>query len=261
MAIFKRDVFGHLIFIKRIIFFLVGIISYPRFMWFNKTRITGTEYLKGLPKNQVLFVSNHQTYFADVISLNHVFSSVKWGYKNSIKYPVYLLDPRHNTYYIAAKETMKAGILPKIFEYAGSISINRTWREAGKDVNRKVDLSEISQIGEALTEGWVITFPQGTTTPFVPGRRGTAHIIKKFKPIVVPVVINGYRRAFDKKGLQLKKKGVQLSIRFKPPMDIDYNAPSDQIISEIMFAIEQSEEFQIPGRKQKGNVELTNKEA
>ena len=45
----------------------------------------------------------------------------------------------------------------------------------------------------------VITFPQGTTTPFKPIRRGTAHIIKTYKPIVVPIVIDGFRRSFDKR--------------------------------------------------------------
>jgi 1-acyl-sn-glycerol-3-phosphate acyltransferase len=241
MPIFKKDIFGHFIFIKRLIFFFVGLLSYPRFALLNKTKIRGTRHLRNLPDRKVLFVSNHQTYFADVMAMNHVFCSVKWGFNDSIKNPVYLLNPRLNTYYVAAKETMKAGIIPKIFEYAGSISIKRTWREAGQDVNRKVELSDISRIGDALNEGWVITFPQGTTTPYVPGRRGTAHIIKKFQPIVVPVVINGFRRAFDKKGLKLKKKGVELSVKFKAPLDIDYNAKSDEILEKIMYAIEQSE--------------------
>jgi 1-acyl-sn-glycerol-3-phosphate acyltransferase len=199
--------------------------------------------LKNLPHNNVLFVSNHQTYFADVMAMGHVISSANMGYKNSLRNPLYLFNLKTNMYYVAAKETMKAGIIPKIFEYAGSISIKRTWREAGKDVKRKVDLSDISKIGDALNEGWVITFPQGTTTPFVPGRRGTAHIIKKFEPVVVPVVINGFRRAFDKKGLKMKKKGVELNIRIKPPMEYNPDSNSDEIIKKVMFAIEQSEEF------------------
>ena len=48
-----------------------------------------------------------------------------------------------------------------------------------------------TNIKKALDDGWVITFPQGTTTPFKPIRRGTAHIIKTYKPIVVPIVIDG----------------------------------------------------------------------
>ena len=40
----------------------------------------------------------------------------------------YLWNPKLNIYYIAAKETMNAGMLPKILAYAGSVSIERTWR-------------------------------------------------------------------------------------------------------------------------------------
>ena len=92
---------------------------------------------------------------------------------------------------------MKSGILPKIFAYAGSVSIDRTWRSAGKDVKRQVKNSDISNIGKAIDDGWVITFPQGTTTPFKPIRRGTAHIIKTYKPIVIPIVIDGFTQAWS----------------------------------------------------------------
>ena len=243
MALFSKDVFGHYNILKRILISVVGLITFPRFNWINKTKITGTEHLEKLRAKNVLFVSNHQTYFADVIAMQHVFCSVKWGFKNSIRNPIYLLNPMITSSFIAAKETMKAGLLPKIFAYAGSISIKRTWREAGKDINRQVDLSEITNIENALNQGWVITFPQGTTTPYVDGRRGTAHIIKEFKPIVIPVVIDGFRRAFDKKGLRLKKRGVNLSLTFKAPIEIDFNDTSDSIMDKIMFEIEQSKIF------------------
>jgi 1-acyl-sn-glycerol-3-phosphate acyltransferase len=89
----------------------------------------------------------------------------------------------------------------------------------------------------------VITFPQGTTKAFAPGRKGTALIIKQTKPIVVPVVINGFWRAFNKKGLNFKKKGVQLGVTFKEPLAIDYEAPAEQILEQIMDAIEQSKKY------------------
>ena len=245
IKIFKRDVFGHIILIKRFLIFFIGILTFPRFNWLNKIKVEGTGNLEGLEDRNVLFVSNHQTYFADVLAISHVFCSVRWGFKNKVSNPIYLLSPRVNTYFIAAEETMKAGWLPKIFAYAGSVSIKRTWREAGKDINRKVEMGDIRNIGDALNDGWVITFPQGTTTPFVPGRRGTTHIIKKFKPVVIPVVINGFRRAFDKKGLKLKKTGTTLSIKFKKPMQIDYEGDADIILSQVMRAIEQSEKFSL----------------
>ena len=91
---------------------------------------------------------------------------------------------------------MKAGLLPRIMAYAGAVSIDRTWRSKGQNVNRQVKMSDISNIGKALDDGWLITFPQGTTTPFKPIRRGTAHIIKQHRPIVIPIVIDGFRRSF-----------------------------------------------------------------
>jgi 1-acyl-sn-glycerol-3-phosphate acyltransferase len=190
-----------------------------------------------------LFVSNHQTYFADVIAFIHIFCSHKWGFKNKISNPIYLLKPKVNNYFIAAEETMKAGLLPKIFAYVGSVSIKRTWREQGKNVNRQVDMSDISNIGKAIENGWVITFPQGTTKPFVAGRRGTVHLVKTYKTVVVPITISGFRYAFDKKGLKFKKRGVTLSVHIKPPMQINFNDSSDTILADIMDAIEQSERF------------------
>ncbi|MBQ0741500.1 1-acyl-sn-glycerol-3-phosphate acyltransferase, partial [Aquimarina celericrescens] len=77
-------------------------------------------------------------------------------------------DPKLNIYYVAAAETMKKGLLPKGLAYAGSGSIGRTWRADGKSVNRQVKMSDISNIGMALDDGWVITFPQGTTKPWKP---------------------------------------------------------------------------------------------
>ena len=247
----KRDPFGHLILLKRFLVSMIGWFTWPRYNWVNKTRIEGTEHLEKLADQNVLFVSNHQTYFADVIAMLHVFCSVKNGYRNRISNPLYLFRPRVNTYFVAAEETMKTGFLPRLFAYVGSVSIQRTWREAGKDVNRRVRMDDISNIGKALEEGWVITFPQGTTKAYAEGRRGVTHIVKKYRPVVVPVVIDGFRRAFDKKGLKLKKRGGTLSIRFKPPMTIDYEQDADEMLRLIMHAIEQSPEFQWRPDKEK----------
>ncbi|MRJ08545.1 1-acyl-sn-glycerol-3-phosphate acyltransferase [Ornithobacterium rhinotracheale] len=238
------DAFGYPHFIKRFIIFTFGAISYRRYNGFNKLKIQGTENIANLPEQNVLFVSNHQTYFADVSAMYHVFSSVKNGFQNSIKNPIYLLNPKIDMYYVAAKETMNKGLLAKLFSLAGAVTVKRTWREAGKDIKRKVDLKEIDNIEKALQQGWVITFPQGTTKAFAPGRKGTAHIIKKNKPIVVPVVIDGFRRSFDKKGLLIKKRGVEQTMTFKKPLEIDYENDSTQkIIDQVMDAIEQSEKY------------------
>src|SRR5690606_10557980 len=216
---------------------IAGLLTHQRFKGFNNLQIHGSEILKTLPDNNVLFVSNHQTYFADVAAMLHVFNASLSGRDDSIKNVGYLWLPKLNIYFVAAKETMKAGLLPKILAYAGSISIERTWREKGQDVNKQVKMSDVSNITKALDDGWVITFPQGTTKPWKPIRRGTAHIIKKNKPIVVPIVIDGFIRSFDKKGIRIKKRGILQSMEIKPPLEIDYeNETMDQIVEKLEYA-------------------------
>ena len=229
---------------KKMLIRHLGFLTHRRYRGFNELKIEGSDVIKNLPENNVLFVANHQTYYADVVAMFHVFNASLHGRIDSIKNVGYLWNPKLNIYYVAAKETMKAGLLPRILAYAGSVSIERTWREAGQNIQRQVKMSDISNIGVALNDGWVITFPQGTTTPFKPLRKGTAHIIKKYKPIVVPIVIDGFRRSFDKKGLMIKKKGILQSMVIKEPLKIDYeNASMDEIIEQLEYAIEQHTSF------------------
>jgi 1-acyl-sn-glycerol-3-phosphate acyltransferase len=240
---FKQDTFGNNLLLKRVIIFVFGAISWYRFNIANHTTVKGSRVLKGLPNKRVLFVSNHQTYFADVACMYQVFNATKWGVFDRINFFWSLFNPRLNVYFIAAVETMQSGILPKLFSYVGTVSIKRSWRSKGKQVDRGVDPRDVDKIKQAVSNGWVVTFPQGTTTPFVKGRRGTAHIIKELQPVVIPVVVNGFRRAFDKKGLFLKMKDVELSITFKDPLMLDYSDTAENIMTQIMNAIEQSEEF------------------
>jgi len=128
---------------------------------------------------------------------------------------------------------------------SGAVTIKRSWRADGKNVRRKVDKKEVENIDIALNDGWVITFPQGTTSPYVPGRIGTAILIKRHEPIVVPIVIDGFRRAFDKKGLKLKKRKTNLKVRIKAPMDINFSDKNEDIMKQIMDAIEQTETYDI----------------
>ncbi len=244
MALFKRNPFGHILWVKKWLIRVFGIISHNRYHRFNDLQIEGSEILRNLPESNVLFVSNHQTYFADVAAMFHVFNASLKGRVDNLKNIGYIWNPKLNIYYIAAGETMRDGILPKILAYAGSVSIERTWRSKGEDVTRKVRMSDISNIGTALNDGWVITFPQGTTTAFKPIRRGTAHIIKKYNPVVVPIVIDGFRRSFDKKGLLIKKRNVLQSMVIKEPLEIDYeNEEMADIVTKIEFAIEQHPSF------------------
>ena len=240
MSLFKKDVFGRSYFIKKWVIRIIGFLSYRRFKGINSLEITGTKNLKGLPKNNVLFISNHQTYFADATAIIHVINASLKGRTDSINNIGYIWSPMLNLYFIAAKETMSDGLLPKILSYAGSIPIERTWRSKGQNLKRPVNEDNIKSIDLALEDGWVITFPQGTTTAFKPVRKGTAHMILKNKPTVIPIVIDGFRRSFDKKGLVLKKRGSIQIMNIKPPMKIDYENDSvEKIVEEIGLAIEQ----------------------
>jgi 1-acyl-sn-glycerol-3-phosphate acyltransferase len=234
--------------VRKVIYFIVGLFSYPGLTMVNKLHISGTEHIKDLPRRRVLFVSNHQTYFADVITFLHIFCAVKWGKQNKLGLPYYLLNPFTRVNYVAAEETMKGSWISRLFAMAGALTVKRTWRTEGTEVRRGLDPSDTRKITRALDNNWVITFPQGTTKPFAPARKGTALIIKQMRPIVVPVVISGFWRAFNKKGLRFKKKGSQLSVTFKEPLQIDYDAPAETIMNKVMDAIEQSKEYMMKGR-------------
>jgi 1-acyl-sn-glycerol-3-phosphate acyltransferase len=244
MGLFKRNPFGHILFIKKWIIRIFGALTHRRYRGFNQLHIDGSEIIAGLPDNNVLFISNHQTYFADVVAMFHVFNASLSGRVDNIKNIGYLWHPKLNIYYVAAKETMESGLLPRILSYVGAITVERTWRDKGKDVNREVNPNDTENIKIALADGWVITFPQGTTKSFRPVRKGTAHIIKQHRPIVVPIVIDGFRRSFDKKGLRMKKKGILQSFIIKEPLEIDYdNDTIEEIVEKIEYAIEQHPSF------------------
>lgn len=244
MNLIKRNPFGHILFIKKWLIRFFGLLTHRRYRGFNFLKIEGSEIIKALPDTNVLFISNHQTYFADVTAMFHVFNASLSGRIDNIKNIGYLWQPKLNIYYVAASETMKEGLLPRILSYIGAITVERTWRAKGEDVQREVNPNDTENIKIALNDGWVITFPQGTTRSFKPVRKGTAHIIKQHKPIVVPIVIDGFRRSFDRKGLVIKKKGILQSFHIKEPLEIDYdNETVEEIVEKIEYAIEQHASF------------------
>jgi 1-acyl-sn-glycerol-3-phosphate acyltransferase len=262
MGIFKRNPFGHILFLKKWLIRLFGVLTHRRYRGFNELKIEGSEIIRNLPDTNVLFVSNHQTYFADVTAMFHVFNASLSGREDSIKNLGYIWQPKLNIYYVAAKETMQAGLLTRIMAYAGAVSVERTWRAKGTEVQREVNPNDTENIGMALKDGWVITFPQGTTKPFKPIRKGTAHIIKQYKPVVIPIVIDGFRRAYDKKGIRIKKRGILQTFQIKPPLDIDYdNETVEEIVEKLEYSIEQHASFlKVIPREEIEAVEKLNEE-
>lgn len=240
--------------VRKLVYAIVGLVSWPGLAIVNKLKISGTEHLKNLPRENVLFVSNHQTYFADVITFLHIFCAVKWGKMNRLGIPYYLLNPFTRVNYVAAEQTMKGSWVSRLFTLAGALTVKRTWNTEAKESRKGLDPSDTRKITRALSRNWVITFPQGTTKPFAPGRKGTALIIKQNKPIVIPVIINGFWRAFNKKGLKFRKKGILLTVRFKPPLEIDYEAKTEEILAQLMDAIEQSKKYMMKGAHHAMNI-------
>ncbi|MGC4013218.1 MAG: 1-acyl-sn-glycerol-3-phosphate acyltransferase [Luteolibacter sp.] len=90
--------------VKAIVYTVVGAFSYPGLMWVNRLKIAGTEHIEKLPKENVLYVCNHQTYFADVIALLHIFCAVKWGRRSQLGIPFYLLSPFTSVHFVVRKK-------------------------------------------------------------------------------------------------------------------------------------------------------------
>lgn len=230
-------------FVRKIVYVIIGSLSYPRLSIMNRMVISGTEHIRSLPSNNVLFISNHQSYFMDVIAFLHIFCAVKWRKKNKLGVPYYLLNPFSNVYFVSAEDTMRKNFMTRLMALAGSITVKRTWVGEDKTVRKGLNTTDSNKILKALNKSWVITFPQGTTTPYAPGRKGTAFLVRQSRCTVIPIVIDGFNKAFHKKGLRLLQKNVTLKVTFKPPLAINYEDSLEAILAQMMDAIEQSDHF------------------
>lgn len=209
----------------------MGLGTYNKFFVHNRLRYFGSEWLKKLPRQEVLFVSNHETYFAEAIGVYHMLA----GWNPLKNYP--------NIHVVADQGTMKKNWLTRyVMSKCGIIPVARTWKDGDRFVERPVRTEDQEAVGYALERGWVLSFPQGTTQKYAPVRKGTAHIIKEYKPIVVPLIIDGFEETFHKSSLQLKKARQELTIRIKKPLDINYNDSIEDITNLIAMSIGQSKE-------------------
>ena len=230
----KKNIFGQSIFLKRLIIGFIGLITHRTFR--NKRFvIRGSKNLINLPETNVLFVSNHQTYFYDVIAMLHVLNSSVKGRIDSVKRPKYLINPKTNLYYIASLETMKKSLITKLLTYAGAVLVQRSWRDSGESVSRDIRLEDPDKIKLALQDGWVITFPRGTTDNSKPIRKGTAHIIKNNNPLIVPINLTGFKDVFQRNGLRVINRKKDFSLEIMKPLRIDTTQSS---IEEITIELE-----------------------
>jgi len=229
----KKNIFGQTVFLKRLIIGLIGLITHRTFRS-NKFKIKGSKNLFNLPETNILFISNHQTYFYDVIGMLHVFNSSVKGRLDSVKRPRYLISPKTNLYYIASLETMKKSLITKLLTYAGAVLVQRSWRDSGESVSREIRSEDPNNIKLALEDGWVITFPRGTTDNRKPIRKGTAHIIKSNSPLVVPIKISGFSNVFQRNGLKVINKKKEFSIEIMKPLRKDItNSSIEEITMEL----------------------------
>jgi len=217
--------------VKRILFGVLGTYDWMRFAVKNRLQIDGREHLAGLPSRGVLFVSNHLTYYMDVLAIHHALTSSRCA-------PLDGFRANLNVRFVAAVETLnERGWFPRIFKYTGAVLIRRTWKDGGQQVKRAVDPGDLDRIGDALRRGWLITFPQGTITAGAPVRKGTAHIIREHRPIVVPVRLDGFDRAFSPKGFRRIARDVNLSVRFGAPLSFHADETVERIVELLTAAV------------------------
>ena len=89
----------------------------------NDVHVEGDEILKDLPRRNVVFLANHQTYFLEALAF---FDLVYVRYQLPLENPVLRFS--------AAEETMKKNLLTKLMTLAGGVTFRRSFREGGVDV-------------------------------------------------------------------------------------------------------------------------------
>ena len=187
----------------------------PYFRLLNRVRVIGDAIIDKLPRKNVVFLSNHQTYFMEAMA---IFDVVYVGHHLPLENPFMRFS--------AATETMKHNPLTQLFTKAGGVTFRRSFREGGKEVKRTVDFEGVAKVEEAIASGWLLHFPAGTTQKSAPLRPGVAQLLHRTKAVAVPVRVDGFRnlllyRQFP--GKVLKKCRVALH----PPLDLAkfYAAP------------------------------------
>ena len=192
--------------------FAIGF-TVPYFRLFNAIRVEGADILEALPRTNVIFLANHQTYFLEAIAF---FDLVYLRYHLPLEDPVLRVS--------AAEETMRP--FTAIMKLAGAVTLKRRYRSGGQPVNRPPDLEGIARVEHAIRTGWLLHFPAGTTREDAELRPGVARILHNTKAVAVPVRVDGFRRM-----LLLRQVPGKLfrscSITLHPPMDLGafYDAP------------------------------------
>jgi 1-acyl-sn-glycerol-3-phosphate acyltransferase len=190
----------------------------PYFALLNDVQVEGNGVLDGLPLQNVVFLSNHQTYFLEAIAF---FDLVYVRHGLPLEKPLLRFS--------AAEETMKKNLLTALMRLAGGVTLRRSFREGGVDVKRPVDLEGASRVEDAIREGWLLHFPAGTTRRGAPLRPGVARLLHDTRAVAIPVRVTGFRELLLHKQLP-GKLFQEARITLHAPLDLRdfYGAPFDK---------------------------------
>src|SRR5512147_1843863 len=174
----------------------------------NDVHVEGDGVLKSLPRRNVVFLANHQTYFLEAITF---FDLVYVRHQMPLEDPVLRFS--------AAEETMKKNLLTKLMTLAGGVTFRRSFREGGVDVKRPVDLEGVERVEEAIREGWLLHFPAGTTKKGAPLRSGVSRLLHNTKAVALPVRVDGFRELLLHKQVP-GKLFKRCSVSIHRPLDL-----------------------------------------
>jgi 1-acyl-sn-glycerol-3-phosphate acyltransferase len=181
----------------------------------NDVQVDGDGILKTLPRRNVVFLANHQTYFLEALAF---FDLVYVRHQFPLEDPILRFS--------AAEETMKKNLLTKLMTLAGGVTFRRSFREGGIDVQRPVDLDGVARVEEAIHDGWLLHFPAGTTKKGAPLRAGVSRLLHNTQAVALPLRVDGFRDLLLHKQVP-GKLFKRCSLKIYPPLDLDafYAAP------------------------------------
>ena len=181
----------------------------------NDVQVEGDGVLKTLPRRNVVFLANHQTYFLEALTF---FDLVYVRHQFPLEDPILRFS--------AAEETMKKNLLTKLMTLAGGVTFRRSFREGGVDVQRPVDLDGVARVEEAIRDGWLLHFPAGTTKKGAPLRSGVSRLLHNTQAVALPLRVDGFRELLLHKQVP-GKLFKRCSLKIYPPLDLDefYAAP------------------------------------
>ena len=190
----------------------------PYFAILNDVHVEGDEVLKELPRRNVVFLANHQTYFLEAIAF---FDLVYVRHQMPLESPIVRFS--------AAEETMKQNLLTKLMTLVGGVTFKRSFREAGEDVRRAVDLEGVARVEEAIQDGWLLHFPAGTTKKGAPLRGGVTRLLHNTKAVALPLRVEGFRELLLHKQVPGKLfKQCSLKIMKPLPLEEFYAGPYEK---------------------------------